>query len=408
MEIYRTLSLAITLTILPMIPIDATGQQQTAGPAKKASSTRNAAQKTAPEKKNYELASTATPDAKTDPAVAELIAQGKSYYRTSRFKQALAKFESALSLAPENDEALGLAAVTSFRLDNQVQSRDYFIRRANLPDQKDSVRAFSFYRVALTHWREVHDLISKFCDVKGNRIVVDIPEQKELDVKYGIENGLEYVEKTLALTSSYPEAYNVKNLLLTEAALAEKDDQKAGEYRKQAVECLRRAIELSQHSGEKKNGDTVDFRSPTIRIAELARKKEDEVVVEDPMMKLIEGGRPTKKVQAVFPSIRSPKSGSNQNDPSTKGVTSDGGAYSLGSGRGALTAAYMPGTVKIEVLVSQSGDVEFAHVIDGRSDLIGAAIIAARAWKFEPAKFEGYPVQISGIITFDLKPGRGR
>src|SRR5262249_59877584 len=88
--------------------------------------------------------------AKPDPSAAQSIEQGKTLYRAQRLKPALAKFEAALKLEPENDEALSFAAVTAFRLDLQSQSRDYFIRRANLARQKDSVKAFSYYRVALT------------------------------------------------------------------------------------------------------------------------------------------------------------------------------------------------------------------------------------------------------------------
>jgi TonB family protein len=287
-----------------------------------------------------------------------------------------------------------------------VQSRDYFLRRADLPNQKDSVKAFSYYRVALTYWREVHDLVAKFGELKEDRIVFTIPERHELDLKYGIENGLEYAGKALAITGNFAEAYNVKNLLHAEAALAATGDEKAEEHRQEAVESLRRAIELAKAATGGKSGDAADFSLPTIRIAEFARTKEEEDKLEDPMMKLIEGGQPVKRMQALFPSVRPPKPGGDRNDPSAKGVTSDGGAYSLGAGRGALTAAYTAGKVKIEVLISATGAVVFAHVVDGRSDLNGAAILAARNWKFEPATFEGKPVQISGVITFEMKPGR--
>jgi TonB family protein len=73
-----------------------------------------------------------------------------------------------------------------------------------------------------------------------------------------------------------------------------------------------------------------------------------------------------------------------------------------------LTAAYTPGKVKVEVLISATGEVVFGHIVDGRPDLNGAAILAARAWKFEPAKFEGKQVQVSGMITFDMKPAGRR
>ncbi|HMV51965.1 MAG TPA: energy transducer TonB, partial [Blastocatellia bacterium] len=111
---------------------------------------------------------------------------------------------------------------------------------------------------------------------------------------------------------------------------------------------------------------------------------------------------------ATFPSVRPSKTATDPKDPSGTGVTAEGGAYSLGTGRGALTAAYAPGKVKVEVLVSTDGKVIFTHVVDGRSDLNGAAIVAARSWTFEPAMLDGQPVQVSGVITFDMKPGRAK
>jgi TonB family protein len=181
----------------------------------------------------------------------------------------------------------------------------------------------------------------------------------------------------------------------------------ADAHRRQSVGSLRRAIELSKAPAGAKGGDVADFSLPTIRVSEFAHTDEEESKIEDPMKTMITGGRPVKRMQATFPGARPAKAG-NQDDPSAKGVTKDGGAYSLGAGRGALTAAYAPGIVKVEVLVSSAGDVVFAHVVEGRSDLNGEAILAARAWKFEPAKFEGKQVQVSGMITFDMKPGGRR
>jgi Flp pilus assembly protein TadD len=82
--------------------------------------------------------------AKSNLSVAQLIAQGKALYRAQRLKPALAKFEAALKLDPENDEALSLAAVTAFRLDLQPQSRDYFVRRRG--------RRIRSRRSAITEW----------------------------------------------------------------------------------------------------------------------------------------------------------------------------------------------------------------------------------------------------------------
>lgn len=397
MRINRTLLLTLILLTAALNLLVARGQQN-------AYASGNSAQ--SPAKKTDATSPTPTPT--PEPTAVDLITQGKTLYRSQRFKQALAKFESALKQEPENDEALGLAAVTAFRLDSQAQSRDYFQRRADLPGQKDSIKAFSFYRIALTYWREVHDLVAKFSEVNDNQVTVNLPEREGLDLKYGIENGLVYADKALAIISGFAEAHNIKNLLNAEAALAETNEEKARAYRKESVDALRRAIELSKTPAGSRNIADADFSLPTIRVSTFTHTKEEEDKLEDPMMKLIDGGKPLKRMQAVFPSVKPPKSSADQSDASTKGVTSDGGAYSLGTGRGALTAAYAPGIVKIEVLISTDGNVVFAHVVDGRSDLNGAAVLAARNWKFEPAKFEGKPVQVSGLITFEMKPGRAR
>ncbi|MBO0859801.1 MAG: energy transducer TonB [Chloracidobacterium sp.] len=341
--------------------------------------------------------------AKTNLSAAQLVEQGKTLYRDQHFKLALARFESALKSEPDNDEALSLAAVTAFRLDLQAQSREYFIRRAALVGQKDSVKAFSYYRAALTYWREVHDLVAKFVEVKENRITAAIPEQNREDIRSGIANGLKYADKALAIMDDYAEAQNVKNLLYAEAALSANSGEEADARLRQSAECLRRAIELSKSLAGVKGAAQADFNAPTVRVSQFAQTDEEEARIKDPMKTLITGARPVKRTEAVFPGVRTAKAG-NQDDPSAKGLTKDGGAYSLGAGRGALTAAYAPGIVKVEVLVSVAGDVVFAHVVDGRSDLNGEAVLAARAWKFEPAKFEGKPVQVSGMITFDMKP----
>ncbi|MDX2030934.1 MAG: energy transducer TonB [Blastocatellia bacterium] len=373
----------------------------TAMPAQQTGKPSVAPKKTAPP-----LPATAPKPTPTQPPTpAELIVQGKALYRSAKYKPALAKFEEALKQAPEHDEGLGLAAITAYRLDLQTQARDYFLKRAQLPKQKESVKAFCYYRASLSYWRIVHDLVAKYCEYRDDRFVAVIPDKDELDVRYGIDNGLDYIDRALSISKNLAEAYNIRNLLHSEAALVAPTPEKAEEERAKANEALRKAIELTKPAATM---DKADFTAPTLRVAEIPTKKEDEGKYQDLAMKLVEGARPIKRVQPVFPSTRTPRSGKDPNDPSATGVTSDGGAYSLGSGRGALTAAYAPGKVKIEVLISTTGEVVFTHVVDGRSDLRGVAVLSARSWKFEPARFEGKPVQVSGVISFNLKPGSGQ
>jgi protein TonB len=57
------------------------------------------------------------------------------------------------------------------------------------------------------------------------------------------------------------------------------------------------------------------------------------------------------------------------------------------------------GTVKIEVVVQPNGVVKEARVVGGHPVLAGAALDAARKWRFEPASTES-----TGVIDFKFEP----
>lgn len=57
------------------------------------------------------------------------------------------------------------------------------------------------------------------------------------------------------------------------------------------------------------------------------------------------------------------------------------------------------GTVKIEVVVAPNGSVKDARVVGGHPVLAGAALDAAKKWRFEPASAES-----SGVIDFKFEP----
>jgi len=58
----------------------------------------------------------------------------------------------------------------------------------------------------------------------------------------------------------------------------------------------------------------------------------------------------------------------------------------------------LAGTVKIEVTVAPNGVVKDARVVGGHPVLAGAALDAARRWRFEPA-----PSENSGVIEFKFE-----
>jgi TonB family protein len=57
------------------------------------------------------------------------------------------------------------------------------------------------------------------------------------------------------------------------------------------------------------------------------------------------------------------------------------------------------GSVKIQVVVAPNGTVKDAKIIGGHPVLTGAALEAARKWRFEPG-----PDESSGVIDFKFEP----
>lgn len=57
------------------------------------------------------------------------------------------------------------------------------------------------------------------------------------------------------------------------------------------------------------------------------------------------------------------------------------------------------GTVKIEVVVMPNGTVKEARVVGGHPVLAGAALEAAKKWRFEAS-----PAESSGVIDFKFEP----
>lgn len=67
-------------------------------------------------------------------------------------------------------------------------------------------------------------------------------------------------------------------------------------------------------------------------------------------------------------------------------------------------AAKASGTVIIQVLVDENGDVVSANAVSGHPLLQAAAAAAARGAKFSPTKLSGQPVKVSGMLIYKFAP----
>ncbi|HEV7681566.1 MAG TPA: energy transducer TonB [Pyrinomonadaceae bacterium] len=65
-------------------------------------------------------------------------------------------------------------------------------------------------------------------------------------------------------------------------------------------------------------------------------------------------------------------------------------------------AAKASGTVVIQVLVDENGNVVEARAVSGHPLLQAAAAAAARNAKFSPTRLSGQPVKVSGVLTYQF------
>jgi TonB family protein len=65
-------------------------------------------------------------------------------------------------------------------------------------------------------------------------------------------------------------------------------------------------------------------------------------------------------------------------------------------------AARASGTVTVQVVIDEQGNVSAAHVVSGHPLLQAVSLAAARQAKFFPTLLEGEPVKVTGVITYNF------
>ncbi|MFN2513591.1 MAG: TonB family protein [Pyrinomonadaceae bacterium] len=101
--------------------------------------------------------------------------------------------------------------------------------------------------------------------------------------------------------------------------------------------------------------------------------------------------------------------GVNTDETVTPGKTVSGGVLN-GKAINLPKPAYPPiakqakasGTVVVQVLVDEKGNVVTARAVSGHPLLQAASVAAARGAKFSPTKLNGKPVKVSGVLRFEF------
>jgi protein TonB len=66
--------------------------------------------------------------------------------------------------------------------------------------------------------------------------------------------------------------------------------------------------------------------------------------------------------------------------------------------------AHASGTVVVQVVIDENGNVISAHAVSGHPLLQAVAVAAARGARFSPTKLSGQPVKVTGVITYNFVP----
>ncbi len=69
----------------------------------------------------------------------------------------------------------------------------------------------------------------------------------------------------------------------------------------------------------------------------------------------------------------------------------------------AAKTANESGTVTVEVIVNEKGEVSTSSVVNGPTSLWKAAGAAARKARFNPPLHNGQPVKVAGVLTYEFK-----
>ena len=168
----------------------------------------------------------------------QYIPGGRSEENDKNAQLAIQTFENVLKREPNNVNAIaGLASI--HQNTNQFQkAHDYYMKYAQL----DSSNPVPFYAIGSVDWIIVYD--------KNNPPPAD--EQGKL-----IDEGLQNLDKALALNPDYDDAMTYKNLLYREKARLATNDAERKKLTDMADEWFNKSLETRKKNAEKKKSTAV-------------------------------------------------------------------------------------------------------------------------------------------------------
>lgn len=112
-------------------------------------------------------------------------------------------------------------------LEQKEENRNWVLKRINLPNQKDDIRAQSYYTLAVGYWEDAYKTTQKYLIPKTQPAQYKPTKEWEAgdeeQVKALITKGLGYMEDSLKIDPKYANCYSYRGLLYREQIKIETD-----------------------------------------------------------------------------------------------------------------------------------------------------------------------------------------
>jgi TonB family protein len=291
-------------------------------------------------------------------------------------ERAVAAYQEILNREPGNEDAYKAVVFLYTQMKNEEKVRELLLQRANDPSLPNDRRSEAFVILASKHWQCSYDVTeqkdNKKTEEKENKILFHYKMPADqgdfIRARQCMTEGMQLAEQAVALSPKNSNAWSYKANLLREAAKLAEMEGDAGqqaEYTRQYDEALQTQLGLTRGAG---GVGTLEGQAAPAVVAPADTTAAKGKVVSGGVL----NGKAVSKPQPEYPPI--------------------------------ARAAGASGTVTVQILVDEEGNVVSASAVSGHPLLQQAAVAAAREAKFSPTLLSGQPVKVSGVVTYNFTP----
>lgn len=298
-------------------------------------------------------------------------------------ERAVAAYQDILARDPGNEDAYKAVVFLYGQMKNDDKVLELLLQSANDFSLPNGRRAEAFTILASKRWQCSYDITEQ----KENKATVQNPDKILVQYKMPADQG-DFLRARQCAS---------EGLQLAEQAVAlSPKNTNAWSYR---ANLLREAAKLSEMEGD------------AGQQAEYTRQYEEALETQRRMAHGTAGAQPAEGQPAPVAGVLTSESVERTDPPAVKGKIISGGVLN-GKAVSKPQPAYPPiakaagasGTVTVQIVVDEEGNVVSAAAVSGHPLLQQAAVAAAREAKFSPTLLSGQPVKVSGVVTYNFVP----